>query len=92
MCDCGSGSSGAGPYATGRALVDFVLSAHDGEVAVAPLPNGGLELNCHGCGAEFVLKTFVQGCPVCDGIHAISPPRANDASAIQFAGRDFVLP
>jgi len=92
MCDCGSGSLGGGPYATGRALVEFVLAAHGGEVAAAPLPNGGLELSCHSCGAKFVLKTFVQACPACDGIHAVSPPRANDAAAVQFAGRDFVLP
>jgi hypothetical protein len=92
MCDCGSGSLGGGPYATGRALVEFVLAAHGGEVAVASLPNGGLALSCHSCDTKFVLKTFVQACPACDGIHAVSPPRANDAAAIQFAGRDFVLP
>ena len=91
MCDtCGSGSTGGGPHATGRALVQFVLAAHGGAVADAPLPNGGLELKCHGCGAGFVLKSFVQGCPACGGVHAVSPPRANDASAIQFAGADFV--
>jgi hypothetical protein len=92
MCDCGSGSTGAGPHATGRALVEFVLAAHGGEVALSPLPNGGLESNCQGCGEHFVLRTFVQGCPACGGIHAVSPPRANDPSAIQFAGLQFVLP
>jgi hypothetical protein len=92
MCDCGSGSSGAGPYATGRVLVEFVLAAHGGEVALSPLQNGGLELNCQGCGKRFVLKTFVQGCPACGGVHAVSPPRANDPSAVQFAGAQFVLP
>ena len=89
MCDCGSGGPGAGPYATGRALVEFVLAAHGGEVAVSALPNGGLRLNCHGCGKEFVLGTFVQSCPECGGVHAVSPPRANDAAAVQFAGTDF---
>jgi len=90
MCDCGSGSSKAGgPYATGRELVEFVLAAHGGGVANSPLPNGGLTLECHGCGAGFVLETFVQGCPACGGVHAVSPPRANDTAAIQFAGRDF---
>lgn len=94
MCDCGSGKSGsgAGPYATGRALVQFVLTAHDGEVALSPLPNGGMELDCQGCGQRFVLRTFVQSCPACGGVHAVSPPRANDPSAIQFAGAEFSLP
>jgi hypothetical protein len=90
MCDCGSSSKVGGPYATGRALVEFVLAAHGGEVAASPLPNGSLKLECQGCGTEFVMETFVQGCPACGGVHAVSPPRANDASAIQFAGQDFV--
>lgn len=90
MCDCGSGSSrGGGPYATGRDLVEFVLAAHGGEVAQAPLPNGGLAVTCQECGSGFVLKTFVQGCPSCGGIHAVSPPRANDPSAVQYAGAGF---
>ena len=80
-----------GPYATGRALVEFVIVAHGGAVAVSPLPNGGLEHNCQGCGKRFVLETFVQNCPSCGGVHAVSPPRANDPAAIQFAGIDFVL-
>ena len=92
MCDCGSGSSGAGPYASGKALVDFVLAAHDGEVAFSPLPNGGLETDCQGCGKRFLLKTFVQECPACGGVHAVSPPRADDPSAIQFAGIQFTRP
>jgi hypothetical protein len=92
MCgDCGSeGTGGGGPYATGKELVQFVLAAHGGGVAASALPNGGLELQCHGCGAGFVLQTFVQDCPACGGVHAVSPPRANDAAAIQFAGADFV--
>lgn len=91
MCDCGSGSSGAGPYATGRALVEFVLCAHGGEVASSELP-GDLEVACQGCGQAFVMQTFVQQCPACGGVHAVSPPRANDAGAVQFAGADFSLP
>jgi hypothetical protein len=92
MCDCGSTTTpGAGPYATGRALVEFVLKAHGGAVAVAPLPDGGLEHSCQGCGERFVQITFVQECPACGGVHAVSPPRAHDPSAIQFAGSDFVL-
>ena len=92
MCDCGSSSPGAGPYASGQELVEFVLAAHGGAVAGSPLPNGGLVLNCQNCGENFVLRTFVQGCPACGGVHAVSPPRANDPSAVQFAGARFTLP
>lgn len=93
MCECGSPRTpGVGPFAIGRALVEFVLNAHGGSVAVSTVPNGGLESNCQGCGKPFVLATFVQGCPVCGGVHAVSPPRATDPAAIQFAGPDFVLP
>ena len=91
MCDCGSTKTkGAGPFATGRELVNFVLRAHGGTVAGSQLPNGGLEHTCQGCGERFVLRTFVQKCPACGGVHAVSPPRANDPAAIQFAGSDFV--
>lgn len=93
MCDCGSaGKPGSGPFAAGRELVEFVLGAHGGAVAVSPLPNGGLATTCQGCGASFLLAMFVQSCPVCNGVHAVSPPRASDPAAIQFAGADFVLP
>ena len=90
MCDCGSNvKQGAGPYGTGRALVEFVMRAHGGEIAEALLPNGGLMHACQGCGERFVLRTFVQACPACGGVHAVSPPRASDPAAIQFAGSDF---
>ena len=93
MCDCGSSSKpGAGPFATGRDLVEFVLKAHGGAIAVSSVPNGGLTATCQGCGAGFQLETFVQACPECSGVHAVSPPRATDPAAIQFAGADFVLP
>lgn len=93
MCDCGSSKTpGVGPFASGRALVEFVLNAHGGSVAVSTLPNGGLEHCCQGCGASFVLETFVQRCTACGGVHAVSPPRANDPDAIQYAGSDFTLP
>jgi len=71
-------------------LVEFVLKAHGGSVALSALPSG-LEHNCQGCGKPFVLETFVQSCPACGGVHAVSPPRANDPTAIQFAGTDFAL-
>lgn len=87
MCDCGSSRvAGAGPFATGKTLVEFVLNAHGGSVAKSEIPGGGLDTKCQGCGKEFVLRTFVQGCPHCGGMHAISPPRVSDPSAIQFAG------
>ena len=92
MCDCRSGISGEGPYATGIKLVEFVLAAHGGEVACAPLRNGGLNITCQGCGESFVLETHVQSCKVCGGVHAVSPPRSNDPSAVQFAGGDFRMP
>ncbi|MGB9081616.1 MAG: hypothetical protein WCD00_09960, partial [Desulfuromonadaceae bacterium] len=92
MCECGSSRTpGAGPFASGRELVEFVLNAHGGSVAASALP-GALEHDCQGCGKPFVLETFVQSCPACGGVHAVSPPRAADPAAIQFAGSDFVLP
>jgi hypothetical protein len=91
MCECGSSQTqGVGPFASGRALVEFVLNAHGGAVAASALPNG-LAHNCQGCGVSFVLETFVQSCPACGGVHAISPPRASDPMAIQYAGSDFVM-
>jgi len=93
MGDCGSvGMQGGGPFASGRELVEFVLAAHGGAVAASPVPDGGLAATCQGCGAPFLLATFVQACPACGGVHAVSPPRATDPAAVQFAGADFVLP
>jgi hypothetical protein len=92
MCDCASSQTpGAGPFATGRTLVEFVMAAHGGAVAGSALPNGGLQSTCQGCGKPFVLETFVQSCPACGGVHAVSPPCATDPTAIQFAGADFNL-
>jgi len=71
--------------------VEFVLRAHGGSVAVSAIPDGGLEHECQGCGERFVMRTFVQKCPACGGVHAVSPPRATDPAAIQFAGKDFVI-
>ena len=90
MGDCGScGPAGGGPFSEGRELVEFVSQAHDGTVAKSELPNGGLQTKCQGCGADFLLKTFVDKCPSCGGVHAVSPPRSDDAANIQFAGADF---
>lgn len=87
MGNCGCGhSAGAGPFAEGRELVDFVSQAHGGALRDQVLPGGGLPATCQGCGAGFVLKTFVCSCPVCGGVHAVSPPRCGDPANIQFAG------
>ncbi len=92
MCDCGSTRTpGMGPFATGRDLVEFVMKAHGGAVAGSSLPNGGLQSSCQGCGTPFLLATFVQACPSCGGVHAVSPPRANDPTAIQYAGAGFTV-
>lgn len=89
MCDCGSSkTTEGGPFATGRELVKFVLTAHGGAIAGSPVPNGGLPAACQGCGAPFLFETFVQACSMCGGVHAVSPLRAYDLSAIQFAGED----
>lgn len=92
MGDCGSCSSGGGPFAEGKSLVEFVCNAHGGEVRDAAIPGGGLNASCQGCGAKFVMKTFVAKCPKCGGVHAVSPPRCDDPANIQFAGKDFKLP
>ncbi len=92
MGSCGSCSSGAGPFSEGKDLVEFVYNAHDGAIKDSPLPNGGLEAKCQGCGEMFNLKTFVGKCPACGGVHAVSPPRCEDAANIQFAGVGFKLP
>lgn len=89
-CACG-GSSGAGPYAEGKDLVEFVYHAHGGGLRAQPIPGGGLDTACQGCGSEFTLMTFVGSCPVCGGVHAISPPRVSEPGAIQFAGKDFIF-
>jgi len=90
-CACGGHDNGGGPFAEGRELVEFVAQAHGGSLRTRPIPNGGLETWCQGCSAPFVLTTFVGSCPTCGGVHAVSPPRANDEANIQYAGDDFRL-
>jgi len=93
MSDCGScGPAGAGPFSEGLDLVEFVYNAHGGGVRNAPISNGGLPAKCRGCGADFVMKTFVSKCPKCGGVHAVSPPRSEDPAAVQFAGKGYKLP
>ena len=92
MGSCSSCGSNAGPFSEGRELVEFVYNAHGGGMRDQPLPGGGLATACQGCGADFTLTTFVAVCPQCQGVHAIAPPRADDAANIQYAGDDFKLP
>jgi hypothetical protein len=93
MGDCGTcGPAGAGPFSLGRDLVEFVYRAHGGAVAVAPIPGGGINTTCQGCGERFVMRTFVSRCPKCGGVHAVSPPRAQDPDGVQFAGVGYTLP
>lgn len=87
MGNCGCGHAvGAGPFAEGRGLVEFVSQAHGGTLRNELLPEGGLRTTCQGCGAAFTLLTFVGSCPECGGVHAVSPPRCHDPANIQFAG------
>jgi hypothetical protein len=93
MGECGScGGGGAGPFSEGRELVEFVHGAHGGAIKDMPIAGGPLETRCQGCGEPFTLNTYVGTCPKCGGVHAVSPPRADNAENIQFAGKDFKLP
>ena len=92
MGNCGCGhAAGAGPFAEGRELVDFVAQAHGGALRERPIPDGGLPTTCQGCGTAFTLATFVGSCPACGSVHAVSPPRCNDPANIQFAGTGYTL-
>jgi len=92
MGNCAGCGNGAGPFAEGRELVEFVYNAHGGGLRTRRIPNGGLETSCRGCGAAFTLTTFVGTCPECGGVHAVSPPRSSDPDNIQFAGNGYRLP
>jgi len=90
-CGCGGHTAGAGPFAEGRELVDFVSRAHGGSLRNQSLPGGGLATTCQGCGTAFILATFVDSCPACSGVHAVSPPRASDPANIQYAGAGYTI-
>ena len=50
MGNCGCGhSAGAGPFAEGRELVEFVSQAHGGALRNQALPSGGLPATCAAC-------------------------------------------
>ncbi|MBE0595748.1 MAG: hypothetical protein IH614_00600 [Desulfuromonadales bacterium] len=89
---CSNNGSGGGPFAKGRDLVEFVYQAHGGELRGQRLAGGGLPAVCQGCGADFLLATFVGQCPACGGVHAVSPPCSADPANIQFAGVGYRLP
>ena len=89
---CSGNGAGAGPFSEGRELVEFVYNAHGGGLRNQPLSNGGLETTCQECGGGFKLETFVAVCTTCQGVHAIAPPRSDDAANIQYAGAEFRLP
>jgi len=91
MAECSNCDTGAGPFAEGRELVEFVSKIHDGAIKDQPISGGGLDTKCQGCGERFILKTFVGKCPECEGVHAVSPPRCDDAANIQFAGVGYEL-
>lgn len=91
MGNCGSCGTGAGPFAEGRELVEFVYHAHGGALRNRSLP-APLPTVCQGCGEGFTLQTFVATCPACSGVHAVSPPRCDSAANIQFAGQGYALP
>jgi hypothetical protein len=92
MGNCGCGhAAGQGPFAEGRVLVEFVARAHGGTLRSEPLPGGRLPTTCQGCGAPFTLRTFVDSCPDCGGIHAVSPLRCDDPANIQFSGAGYQL-
>jgi len=91
MSGCSNCDTGAGPFAEGRELVEFVSKVHDGAIKDQPISGGGLDTKCQGCGERFILKTFVGKCPECEGVHAVSPPRCDDAANIQFAGVGYRL-
>ncbi|HKZ18395.1 MAG TPA: hypothetical protein VJ161_13120, partial [Geobacteraceae bacterium] len=92
MGNCASCGNGAGPFAEGRELVEFVFNAHGGGLRNQRIPDGGLETICHGCGTSFTLTTYVGKCPECGGVYAVSPPRSSDPANIQFAGKGYLLP
>ncbi len=92
MGNCNSCGNGSGPFSQGKELVEFVHTAHNGGIKDLSIPNGGLKTKCQGCGESFTLETFVGKCPKCGGIHAVSPPRCDDAANIQFAGVGYKLP
>ena len=89
---CSSGGSGAGPFSQGRELVELVFQAPGGGLRKQRIPGGGLDTTCQGCGADFLLTTYLGKCPECGGVHAVSPPRCSDSANIQFAGKGFLLP
>ena len=91
MSECGCACGGAGPFAKGRELVEFVYNAHGGAIRNQQIRTGPLTTQCQGCGQTFALETYVGLCPECGGIHAVAPVNPT-VENIQFGGKDFTLP
>ncbi len=89
-CGCSDNGTGAGPFAKGRELVEFVCNAHDGAMRDKEIMQGALKAHCQGCGQPFVLNTYVGTCGNCGGVHAVAPIHPT-VENIQFAGKDFSL-
>lgn len=89
-CGCSSGGSG-GPYSQGKELVEFVYNAHGGGVRDQLITRGPLNVVCRGCSKPFEMKTYVDSCPDCGGVHAVAPMNPTIEN-VQFAGKDFKLP
>lgn len=90
-CGCGSDGGGAGPFSTGKDLIEFVYNAHGGAVRDQPLSQGPLNIVCQGCEAAFTLETYIGKCPECGGVHAVTPMNPN-VESVQFAGAGYSLP
>ena len=88
---CSDNGGNAGPFAEGKELVEFVYQAHGGGLRNQAVPGGGLTAVCQACRADFKLKSYVDSCPTCGGVHAVSPPRSDSAENNQFSGKNFQI-
>ncbi|HEB70724.1 MAG TPA: hypothetical protein ENI88_14070 [Desulfobulbus sp.] len=94
MSGCGCNTVhdvGEGPFSKGKDLVEFVYNAHGGTVRDQAIMRGPIDAICQGCGAPFILETYLGTCPACGGVHAVAPMNPT-VENIQFAGRDYKLP
>lgn len=90
-CGCGCDSTGGGPFAKGKELVEFVFQAHGGSIREQKILQGPLATLCQGCNAPFILETYLGLCPECGGVHAVAPISPT-VENIQYAGKDYRLP
>lgn len=90
-CGCASHAGSTGPFSKGKELVEFVYNAHGGAVRDQPISTGALNISCQGCKADFTMKTYIDTCPECGGVHAVTPMTPT-AESVQFAGPGYTLP